>query len=45
MRPRMHRLAFMALPTDNLLALFRSIVDIESVSHHERELAESGSKL
>ena len=31
----------MALPTDNLLALFRSIVDIESVSHHERELADA----
>ena len=31
----------MALPTDNLLALFRSIVDIESVSHYERELADA----
>lgn len=29
----------MPLPTDNLLELFRAIVDIESVSHNERELA------
>ncbi|MGB3955896.1 MAG: succinyl-diaminopimelate desuccinylase [Brooklawnia sp.] len=31
----------MALPTDNLLDLFRSIVDIESVSRNERELADA----
>lgn len=30
----------MALPNDNLLSLFRAIVDIESVSRNERELAD-----
>ena len=30
----------MPLPTDNLLGLFRAIVDIESVSHNERQLAD-----
>lgn len=31
----------MALPSDNLLNLFRAIVDIESVSRNERELADA----
>ena len=29
------------LPNDNLLALFRAIVDIESVSRNERQLADA----
>ena len=32
----------MALPNDNLLSLFRAIVDIESVSRNERQLAAYG---
>lgn len=35
------RLFAMPLPTDNLLALFRAIVDIESVSRDERALADA----
>ena len=31
----------MALPTGNLLGLFRAIIDIESVSRNERELADA----
>lgn len=34
-------LTAMALPTDNLLELFRAIIDIESVSRNERALADA----